>query len=275
MQEMIEGLRGGGQTTSRGTGGGSTLGRQQQARAVCPRCDAENQYTATVGGGVANLQCGSCQQLFGAMMPEPAEGRSTAHTSMHAGSLSGSAIHICRRCGTMNQFPMPAPGAPVPSLQCGSCGNVSQPSVSRIGGRQNVQRRIAEQLLASSDNPGNSPWGSIAPHLLSGPQVGINVNGQQRVVPLALLMALMAEEQSNSASDSDIRALPTRKLQGTTGLGEQRQCLVCLEDFVDGDDVKTLPCLHIYHQKCVERWLHTDNSCPVCKTPIGERASHR
>jgi hypothetical protein len=102
--------------------------------------------------------------------------------------------------------------------------------------------------------------------------VRINVDGQRRVVPLALLLALMAEEadKGNPAQQVDIQALPSRKLEGTEQLGEQTKCLICLEQFGDGDDVKTLPCLHIYHQQCVERWLSTDNSCPVCKTPIGE-----
>jgi E3 ubiquitin-protein ligase RNF115/126 len=85
----------------------------------------------------------------------------------------------------------------------------------------------------------------------------------------------MAEEadNSNAAQSSDIAALPTRKLDGTQRLGEQNKCLICLDEFGEGDDVKTLPCLHIYHQKCVEQWLRTDNSCPVCKTPIGQMGS--
>jgi len=110
----------------------------------------------------------------------------------------------------------------------------------------------------------------------SGPMVRVNVGGQRRLVPLALLLALMAEEadKSNPAQQTDIAALPTRKLEanGNLNLGEQTKCSVCLEEFGDGDDLKTLPCLHIYHQKCIEQWLCTDNSCPICKTPIGHMA---
>lgn len=121
---------------------------------------------------------------------------------------------------------------------------------------------MAEQLLLANH-------AQMAP----GPLVRITVGGQRRYVPLALLLALMNEQRDNSANDADIAALPTRKLEGTQGLGEQTKCLICLEEFGNGDDIKTLPCLHIYHQRCVERWLHTDNSCPVCKTPIGQPAA--
>merc|ERR1719210_94571 len=102
--------------------------------------------------------------------------------------------------------------------------------------------------------------------------IEITVGGRRRAIPQERLLALVAQEriQGNHAQASDIAALPTRKLAAAENLGEQTKCLICLDEFNDGDDVKTLPCLHIYHQKCIERWLNTDNSCPVCKTVIGD-----
>jgi len=226
----------------------------QSARAECPFCHVENEYTASPGQGPVPLQCGQCRRQFQAFVPEAAG-------SSGSGAASGTSLHVCRRCGTMNQFPTPGPGAPPPNVQCGNCGAVS--STLQRSRRSGAQARLAEQLLLSS-RPGGPG---------SGPMVRINIGGQRRMVPLALLVALMAEERSNSANERDIQALPTRRLEGGETLGEQNKCLICLEEFADGDDIKTLPCLHIYHQKCVERWLHTDNSCPVCKTPIGDAPS--
>merc|ERR1719346_679164 len=110
--------------------------------------------------------------------------------------------------------------------------------------------------------------------------IEINVGGRRRAMPLERLLAFMAQErvqgnraqasEGNRAQAADIAALPTRKLAAAENLGEQTKCLICLDEFNDGDDVKTLPCLHIYHQQCIERWLCTDNSCPVCKTAIGD-----
>merc|ERR1712209_366179 len=90
---------------------------------------------------------------------------------------------------------------------------------------------------------------------MAGPMVRINIGGQRRAVPLALLLALMADERTNRADSSDIAALPTRRLEGGANLGEQTKCLICLEEFGDGDELKTLPCLHFYHKKCVDQWL--------------------
>lgn len=80
-----------------------------------------------------------------------------------------------------------------------------------------------------------------------------------------------ASRKRTPAQTVDIAALPVQMMtQGS--VGDQVRCTICLEDFVRGDSLKTMPCMHIYHSMCIDRWLWTDNSCPVCKTPIGSTA---
>ena len=43
-------------------------------------------------------------------------------------------------------------------------------------------------------------------------------------------------------------------------------CLICLEDFIENDQVLYLPCSHLFHSLCVLRWLLNNNKCPICQT---------
>mmetsp|Transcript_23253 Transcript_23253/g.51028 ORF Transcript_23253/g.51028 Transcript_23253/m.51028 type:complete len:441 (+) Transcript_23253:179-1501(+) len=48
----------------------------------------------------------------------------------------------------------------------------------------------------------------------------------------------------------------------------QSTCRVCLGEFVDGDEVKRLPCGHMFHSNCIQEWLHRSTDCPICKANV-------
>jgi len=51
--------------------------------------------------------------------------------------------------------------------------------------------------------------------------------------------------------------------------GGKETCSICLEAFKDGDQIRRLPCFHIFHQHEIDRWLKTGNDkCPICRVPI-------
>lgn len=76
-----------------------------------------------------------------------------------------------------------------------------------------------------------------------------------------------------AADPSLIASLPTTKIKDPAILHEnKKQCSICLEDFVKGDRVKTMPCWHDFHKKCLDQWLRTNGSCPICKFRLDEAA---
>ncbi|KAM9811226.1 RING finger protein 215 [Neosynchiropus ocellatus] len=50
--------------------------------------------------------------------------------------------------------------------------------------------------------------------------------------------------------------------------GEADNCAVCLEPFNNNQCLRVLPCLHEYHQDCVDPWLLLQHTCPLCKRSI-------
>lgn len=67
--------------------------------------------------------------------------------------------------------------------------------------------------------------------------------------------------------NEDIIKLPQKKYIETDK--KFNECVVCLEDFDNEDIIKELPCRHLYHVKCIDKWLsQNSNKCPVCKNEV-------
>ncbi|KAE8790958.1 RING-H2 finger protein ATL80-like [Hordeum vulgare] len=53
------------------------------------------------------------------------------------------------------------------------------------------------------------------------------------------------------------------------GSAGAQTCSVCLEDLVDGEMVRQLPaCKHLFHVGCIDMWLHSHTTCPVCRCDL-------
>ena len=49
---------------------------------------------------------------------------------------------------------------------------------------------------------------------------------------------------------------------------EKKRCTICLENFLKFDKIINLSCLHMFHDKCIRKWLNDNNYCPICKNKI-------
>ncbi|XP_022715729.1 E3 ubiquitin-protein ligase RNF181 homolog [Durio zibethinus] len=63
------------------------------------------------------------------------------------------------------------------------------------------------------------------------------------------------------ASKGAIEALEKVKFEGNF----TRQCVICLEEILDGSKASRMPCSHVYHQDCIVNWLEKSNLCPLCQ----------
>ncbi|XGW12511.1 hypothetical protein V3C99_013306 [Haemonchus contortus] len=46
------------------------------------------------------------------------------------------------------------------------------------------------------------------------------------------------------------------------------ECAICMVDFEPGEKVRFLPCMHSFHQTCVDDWLMRSFTCPSCLEPV-------
>lgn len=48
--------------------------------------------------------------------------------------------------------------------------------------------------------------------------------------------------------------------------GLSTECSICLAEFGEGEKVRVLPnCNHGFHMECVDKWLASHTSCPMCR----------
>ncbi|KAJ3603513.1 hypothetical protein NHX12_028258 [Muraenolepis orangiensis] len=48
-------------------------------------------------------------------------------------------------------------------------------------------------------------------------------------------------------------------------------CAICLEKYMDGEELRVIPCAHRFHKKCVDPWLLQHHTCPHCRHNIIEQ----
>ncbi|XP_040607293.1 E3 ubiquitin-protein ligase RNF6 [Mesocricetus auratus] len=83
----------------------------------------------------------------------------------------------------------------------------------------------------------------------------------------------------NEGDDDPIRGLTKEQIDNlSTRSYEQngvdselgKVCSVCISDYVAGNKLRQLPCLHEFHIHCIDRWLSENCTCPVCRQPVLE-----
>ena len=74
------------------------------------------------------------------------------------------------------------------------------------------------------------------------------------------------------AEQSSIDMLPLHTVsaaeaeRNASTVGGPPSCNICLGPFEEHEQVRTVPCMHQFHQHCIDTWLRERAICPVCKT---------
>ncbi|KAF5452880.1 hypothetical protein F2P56_027836 [Juglans regia] len=56
---------------------------------------------------------------------------------------------------------------------------------------------------------------------------------------------------------------------------EGLECAVCLSELVQGEKARLLPkCNHGFHVDCIDMWLQSHSTCPLCRNPVAPESSN-
>lgn len=75
-------------------------------------------------------------------------------------------------------------------------------------------------------------------------------------------------QPATAAHPAEGEAANAHTCVATSRGGIYDECAVCMEAFDRGEWMRTLLCAHRYHVSCIDPWLLTRRSCPLCKAEV-------
>jgi len=145
------------------------------------------------------------------------------------------------------------PKYPVPSVISTSSTVKNTPPPVNKTEQDEISRAIRESLATSSVP---AATGLTAQQLLD------LQNRELTPEDYELLLMLDESVKPKTISASIVDSFPTRKANSNDI--SKDPCGVCLVEFCEGDDIKSLPCGHIYHAECISKWLtERSTKCPL------------
>eukprot|EP00039_Didymoeca_costata_P027255 m.17992 g.17992 ORF g.17992 m.17992 type:complete len:176 (-) comp6161_c0_seq2:247-774(-) len=154
----------------------------------------------------------------------------------------------------------------------------------RRGVRQQRQRVVGRQGISSTNRAENQPLlredDSGSPPLTGGFHRALHSRDfLQQILEDAYAAQVEADMRINQAAMSNmVREAQINRLPSTPYTTAMRQsveaaeCTICMEEYLDGQDIRFLPCLHMYHKTCVDDWLMRNFNCPLCGIKLDEAA---
>lgn len=96
------------------------------------------------------------------------------------------------------------------------------------------------------------------------------VVGSHRLLILRHLLHMdnvVGDDRAPPAKGLDPRVLSSIPVFVHVGDCES-ECVICLSLFESGEKGRRLPlCGHVFHIGCIDMWLHSHATCPVCRAP--------
>jgi len=137
----------------------------------------------------------------------------------------------------------------------------------------NIQAHLTIQPISTRMETPNNSW-PPTPLLFRSFRTPIFLRNNEHVEEL-----LRMEEQLNGlnnpanlgANQEHINCRTLSYKYSKEQITIEEKCTICLSEYEQSDHVRRLPCMHLFHIECVDRWLIQSKRCPICRIDIDFR----
>ncbi|KAM6189542.1 E3 ubiquitin-protein ligase RNF126 isoform 1-T1 [Sarcoramphus papa] len=129
---------------------------------------------------------------------------------------------------------------------------------------EGIIQQLVNGIIAPTTIPnlGLGPWGVLHSNPMD---YAWGANGLD-----AIITQLLNQFENTGPPPADkekIQALPTIQI-AQEHVDSGLECPVCKEDYTVGENVRQLPCNHLFHNSCIVPWLEQHDTCPVCRKSL-------
>lgn len=82
---------------------------------------------------------------------------------------------------------------------------------------------------------------------------------------LLSIAELLGDVKPKGISSEDVTLLPEKKFHPNN---KMTSCSICMSDYTLNERLKILPCFHEFHGECIEKWIVTNATCPICRVEV-------
>uniref|UniRef100_A0A1A9UTB3 RING-type domain-containing protein n=1 Tax=Glossina austeni TaxID=7395 RepID=A0A1A9UTB3_GLOAU len=130
--------------------------------------------------------------------------------------------------------------------------------INRLERFLNVWEELDEEILTSANSVSNDENDRL-------------LNDRHEVLEA---MQDVCNEFSDDLRTSQINMLPTYEYNVDRSCDDQASCAVCISDLVSKELMRKLPCGHNFHAECLDKWLQSHETCPMCRTRVIDGKMH-
>ncbi|XP_030228245.1 E3 ubiquitin-protein ligase RNF126 [Gadus morhua] len=129
---------------------------------------------------------------------------------------------------------------------------------------EGIIQQLVNGIIAPTAMPniGIGPWGVLHSNPMD---YAWGANGLD-----AIITQLLNQFENTGPPPADIdkiKSLPTVQVT-EEHVALSLECPVCKEDYSVGENVRQLPCNHMFHNDCIIPWLEQHDTCPVCRKSL-------